>query len=152
MKAPTSAPAYAAMYHEIAEVARKHGYALAIHGSLQRDFDLIAIPWTDNPSDPQSVFDELTGEFGLKHVGKIGIKPHGRSVYTLTCGWGECFLDLGFMPRLSSFPVDAEDGEATILHNCECGGTESTVTGWEEGIPIEGNCRKCGSNVNLTDE
>ncbi len=98
MKSPTSAPVYAAMYHEIADVARKHGYALAIHGSLQRDFDLIAIPWVECPSQPESVVAELTAEFGLKEIGAVGKKPHGRRVWTLSCGWGECFLDLGFMP------------------------------------------------------
>lgn len=100
MKAPSSAPAYAAMYHEIAEVVRRHGYALAIHGSLQRDFDLIAIPWIDSPSSPDSVISALTTEFSLKPVGEVGVKPHGRRVWTLSCGWGECFLDLGFMPQI----------------------------------------------------
>lgn len=98
MKPASSAPVYAAMYHEIAETARKHGYALAIHGSLQRDFDLIAIPWTDTPSPPESVVAELGAEFGLKLAGDIGVKPHGRRVWTLIAGWGECFLDLSFMP------------------------------------------------------
>jgi len=32
--------------------ARRHGYALAVHGSLARDIDLVAIPWVPNPSSP----------------------------------------------------------------------------------------------------
>lgn len=152
MKPATTAPAYAAMYHELAEVARKHGYALAIHGSLARDFDLIAIPWTDNPSDPESVVSDLTREFSLKQVGEIGIKPHGRIVYTLSCGWGECFLDVGFMRRDQVTHADSEDGTATIMWHCECGSIEANVTGWEEGQAIEGECRKCGALLNLTDE
>jgi len=152
MKAPTSATVCAAMYHEIAEVARKHGYALAIHGSLQRDFDLIAIPWTESPAQPEIVVAELTAEFGLKSVGDIGHKPHGRIVYTLACGWGECFLDLGFMPLQSVPHTDSEDGPVTVMWHCACGGTEALVTGWEECKPIEGECCECGCPVNLTDD
>lgn len=151
MKAPTSAPVYAAMYHELAEVARKHGYALAIHGSLQRDFDLIAIPWAESPSPFDSVLAELTTEFGLKQVGEIGIKPHGRKVYTLSCGWGECFLDLGVMPSHATTKADTEDADVVIHFECECGHGQAVITGWEEGEPIEGECRKCGQSVNLTD-
>ena len=95
---PTFAPVYAAMYPEIAETVRRHGYALAIHGSLQRDFDLIAIPWVNQPSTVNDVIDSLVSEFDLKLIGAGTVHPHGRTVYTLSCGWGECALDLGFMP------------------------------------------------------
>lgn len=95
---PSYAPVYAAMYPEIAVEVRKHGYALAIHGSLQRDFDLIAIPWTESASKPEDVVLALTKEFSLNHVGSVGLKPHGRTVFTLSCGWGHCAVDLGFMP------------------------------------------------------
>lgn len=44
MKPANNAPVYACMYQELAEICRAHGYALAIHGSMARDFDLIAIP------------------------------------------------------------------------------------------------------------
>lgn len=98
MKVPSSAPVYAAMYHELAEIFRSYGYALAIHGSLQRDFDLIAIPWTESPSSQEAVIRAIIAEFGLRPVGDVGHKPHGRKVWTLAFGWGECFLDLGFMP------------------------------------------------------
>ena len=46
MKAPTRAPFYAAMYHGLCDVARAHGYALAIHGTVTSDLDIIACPWT----------------------------------------------------------------------------------------------------------
>lgn len=29
------------------EVARGCGYAIGLHGSMKRDVDLIAVPWTD---------------------------------------------------------------------------------------------------------
>lgn len=30
-------------------IAKEHGYNLLVHGSMNRDLDLIAIPWIDNP-------------------------------------------------------------------------------------------------------
>ena len=45
MKPATRAPFYASIYHGLAEVARKHGYALAIHGTVTSDLDLIAVPY-----------------------------------------------------------------------------------------------------------
>ncbi len=60
MKDANFGPLYAAcLYPEMAEIARKHGYALAVHGSLARDFDLIAIPWTENPSTSQQVVSAI---------------------------------------------------------------------------------------------
>lgn len=35
----------------IREAAKELGYAIGLHGSCRRDFDLIAMPWTENPSD-----------------------------------------------------------------------------------------------------
>lgn len=100
MKPATTAPVYAAMYHELAELARMHGYALAIHGSLSRDFDLIAIPWTDEAGSPEDVINEMTSRFALRNVDAGTAKPHGRYAYSLACGWGECALDIQFMPRV----------------------------------------------------
>ncbi len=103
MKPPPSyAPVYAAaMYPELAEIAKRHGYALAVHGSLQRDLDLIAVPWVECPSCPEDLLKEFCTVFALEKIGGIGQKPHGRTVYTLSCGFGQCAIDIGFMPVLA---------------------------------------------------
>lgn len=45
---PNYAPVYAAaLYPEFAKIFQRHGYALAVHGSLARDFDIIGIPWAE---------------------------------------------------------------------------------------------------------
>lgn len=98
MKPANNAPVYAAMYAEFAELCRSHGYALAIHGSLSRDFDVVAIPWVEKPSEPQVVIDEITTKFAIEHIAEIGQKEHGRIVYTLSVGWGHTALDFSFMP------------------------------------------------------
>jgi hypothetical protein len=97
---PSYAPVYAAaLYPQLAEIAREHGYALAVHGSLQRDFDLIGIPWAEHPSDPQTVVDAFTSTFAIRKVdGPPSDKHHGRRAWTLSIGHGECAIDLSFMP------------------------------------------------------
>ncbi|MDB5447638.1 MAG: hypothetical protein JWQ97_2955 [Phenylobacterium sp.] len=35
--------------------ARRLGYALAVHGSLERDIDLIAVPWTVDAAPPEKL-------------------------------------------------------------------------------------------------
>ncbi len=104
--APNYAPAYAAaMYPELAQIARSHGYALAVHGSLARDLDLIAIPWTENAGDPQDIINDILAKYAVNLIGEIGHKPHGRTAYTLSVGWGHCAIDLQFMPKIPTTPI-----------------------------------------------
>lgn len=98
MKAANNAPIYASIYADIAEVFRNHGYALAIHGSLARDFDLVAIPWTEQPFAPDVVVSVLEQTFAMRRVGEPARKLHGRLVYSVVFSFGDAFLDLSFMP------------------------------------------------------
>jgi hypothetical protein len=100
MKDPNYAPTYMALYPELATIARKHGYALSIHGTLARDMDLVCIPWTKQPSKPDAVIDEITSTFHIVKVGKLERHEHNRLVQTISIGHGECFIDLSFMPRV----------------------------------------------------
>ena len=95
---PSYAPVYAALYPAMAEVARECGYALAVHGSLQRDFDVVAIAWTNVVQTPFDLITALTAKFDLKLIGGPTVKNHGRVAWTLACGFGECSLDLSFTP------------------------------------------------------
>lgn len=67
MKDPTRAPVFACLYPGLCDVARRLGYALAIHGTVTTDLDLIAVPWTDAASDAVTVKDAL-----LNHIGACG--------------------------------------------------------------------------------
>lgn len=102
MKDPTYAPVYCALYPQLAKIARKHGYALAIHGTLGRDMDLICVPWADTVSDPGEVVGEIVGTFWITQVGEPTKKNHGREAWTISIGHGECALDLSFVPRVVS--------------------------------------------------
>lgn len=110
---PSYAPVYAAaLYPEMVLIAREHGYALAIHGSLQRDFDLIAVPWIDGPvSSPQVLVDAICDRFHpAKQIGEGNtIKPHGRRGWTVSIGHGDCACDISFMPtNISPEEVDLD--------------------------------------------
>lgn len=105
MNPANNAPIYASIYADLAEACRSHGYALAIHGSLARDFDLVCIPWADTVSEPAAVVETITTEFALRLIDKPTpptIKPWCREVYTFVFAWGEVALDLSFTPRIES--------------------------------------------------
>lgn len=95
---PNYGPAYAAaMYPDLAAIFHRHGYALACHGSLARDFDLIAVPWSETVSKAEDVLKDVTSELALTLCGEPEQKKHGRIAYTLACGFGECAIDLSFL-------------------------------------------------------
>lgn len=66
MKPATRAPFYACLYHGLCDIARKHGYALCIHGTVTRDLDLVAIPWTAEAVDAVALKDAL-----MEHIGAV---------------------------------------------------------------------------------
>lgn len=100
MKDPTYAPVYCALYPKLAAITREHGYALAIHGTLARDMDLICIPWVPKPSEPQTVVEAITSRFYIRQIGQAQAREHGRVAYLVSIGHGECAIDLSFTPRV----------------------------------------------------
>lgn len=98
---PNFGPVYtAALYPELAKLCQSHGYALAVHGSLARDFDLVAIPWIEHPDPFEDVLKHITEEFAITVIGDPGLKPHGRVAHTLSIGFGSCSADISVMPTL----------------------------------------------------
>lgn len=91
------APVYAAaLYPELVALFRDHGYALAVHGSLRRDFDLVAIPWAETVSDPVVILRAITSQWAITLAGEITEKPHGRLCQSIAIG-GFCAVDLSFI-------------------------------------------------------
>lgn len=81
------------------ELAREVGYAVGIHGSLKRDVDLIAVPWTDEAVKITKLIDHLKAGLNARQVGDGENKPHGRYAVTLQ-------MDGYFKPiDLSVFPA-----------------------------------------------
>lgn len=73
--------------------ARASGYALAVHGSLLRDVDLLAMPWTDEAKSPKELVESLFGivralaSKGDKQFVRKNdlptIKPHNRIAWSI---------------------------------------------------------------------
>lgn len=87
------------------EVARRHGYALGVHGSLSYDIDLIACPWRDMCSEPSVLAEAIrvavAAIVGFAHTndndGNPQKKPHGRLAWSFHMGGGP-YIDLSVMP------------------------------------------------------
>lgn len=60
-KKPTHAKPqlYAYYFLQLKEIAKDFGYNLVVHGSMNRDLDLIAVPWTDEPKPELDLIHEL---------------------------------------------------------------------------------------------
>lgn len=88
--------------------AKDVGYAITVHGSLNRDIDMVAIPWIEHVSaDPDELVDLLAG--AIRGVtGRCYArdewtkKPQGRVAKTLMvwCGENTGMLDLSVMPTI----------------------------------------------------
>lgn len=99
---------FAVLYTRMMERARELGYALALHGTLRRDLDVVAIPWTAEAVPARELADamiETSGGF-LGHgetdeyflAGCPDAKPHGRLCWCVHLGAGP-YIDLSVVPR-----------------------------------------------------
>lgn len=89
---------YASYFGILKEIAEKYGYALTIHGSLVRDFDLVAIPWIENAGSHLEMMSEMRKALGSEsYDGKPfdteEVKPFKRVAYTIGTGGGG-YIDL----------------------------------------------------------
>lgn len=105
---------YAVILPVAIAAARACGYALAVHGSMADDLDLIAVPWVDEAKSDIELVDALckaVGGFvpggvmpGFSMDAKPVIEknrkamPHGRLSFNIH--WmGHVRIDLAVMPR-----------------------------------------------------
>jgi len=112
-----NAPTYMCLYPGLAEIARANGYALAVHGSLARDMDLIAVPWVESPSEPEDVVAAIEERYGIRRIGILTPAPHGRMVQTIGIQFGECFIDLSFMQASSAGFKDGTEAAANLIES-----------------------------------
>ena len=90
---------YSHLLHDIQVICKTCGYAIAVHGSMQRDLDLIAVPWTKRAAKPATLVKRLCEGLGVApDAGSPYEKSHGRIVYTLLM-MGHGFVDLSITPR-----------------------------------------------------
>lgn len=102
---------YAYCFEGMKDTAKRYGYNLVLHGSMARDFDLIAIPWQDKLSDVDEMIQEFATAIG-GHVMPQSYEekhcfPHGRlsAVININRGgkWNnyddkEYYIDISIIP------------------------------------------------------
>ena len=107
-KKPSKAPFYACIYEMACKIARSHGYALAVHGSMNRDLDFIAVPWTDSCSERNDLIRAMKDAFEWRSEDwpderiekSITHKPHGRSAIVIMMDFEHTsYIDLSIMER-----------------------------------------------------
>lgn len=85
---------YAIYFGILKKVARRYGYALALHGSLTRDMDLVAFPWVEKPKSHISMLRAMNKHLGnklsrgQKPYSYFEKKQHGRESFTICTGGG----------------------------------------------------------------
>lgn len=86
------------------ERAKLLGYALAVHGSLERDIDLVAVPWTDKAHSAESLSNGLRQVLHKLYPITLEVgpssehpKPHGRLCWSWWVRpW--TYVDLSVLP------------------------------------------------------
>ncbi len=94
--------------------AREKGYALAVHGTLRRDVDVIAVPWSDEACDADELAQAVTEAFIRAEVSYEAAwdvakpsreeKPFGRIAWSIPVKWKfhtgpPPYLDLSVAPK-----------------------------------------------------
>jgi hypothetical protein len=105
---------YSQLLPRVRAIGKKLGYAIAIHGTLTRDFDMLAVPWIKSAAAPDVLVKAIADEVGGFVIGRRKIKhgyvsdrpnvrPHGRLSWNI-CWGGRAFIDLSVMPRAVAQP------------------------------------------------
>ncbi len=98
---------YAQILPRIRAAGKTLGYAIAIHGSMARDLDLLAAPWIADAAGAEELVAavaEAVHGFVIGDVTARGtvetptLQPHGRRSWNI-CWGGKPMIDLSVMPR-----------------------------------------------------
>lgn len=88
-------PSLFAFYFEvIKQIGLEFGYNIVLHGSMNRDLDLIAIPWEENIGDKEKMIDKIAITIGgfiemtdrsveNREGSRFRVRPHGRITYII---------------------------------------------------------------------
>ncbi len=109
---------YTYMMDDLKVIARDHGYNLLVHGSMNRDLDLIAVPWVDDPKTEIELIQALdfclTGTKKFSSSGNtaeaysFSILPGGRHSYVIQMArhgeWNNYEKDLQYYLDISITP------------------------------------------------
>jgi hypothetical protein len=108
---------YSVCLEGLMNIAKEHGYNLVVHGSMSRDFDLVAIPWIDEPKSHIEMLDAFCEFLGVRipytdNHGRdyqYSLLGGGRSSYVINLNRGgrfngyldaEYYLDISITPLM----------------------------------------------------
>lgn len=98
---------YACMWGDFRQAAMDCGWALGLHGSLNSDIDIMAMPWIENAMTADEMISHMISTcFGESvwakepHFKKSqpGDKPNGRIVYTIPI-FADFYLDINVIEK-----------------------------------------------------
>lgn len=91
---------YAAMWNDFRQSALDKGWALALHGSLANDMDIMAMPWTEEASHPLDMILAIKKCFDKPEEIKLSTceMPNNRRVYTISI-WSDFYLDINIIKQ-----------------------------------------------------
>ena len=97
---------YALFYPKFREIAVQSGYAIAIHGSMASDMDLIAVAWTTDAIPAEELANKICEAgagtmYDSLHPSVTAKKPHGRVVYTISI-FADWYFDLSIMGPINN--------------------------------------------------
>jgi hypothetical protein len=110
---------YAALWNDLRQAAMDKGWALALHGSLASDMDIMAMPWTEEATTDIEMIEALKKCF--TDADCIGLKasdmPNNRRVFTLSI-WADFYLDINIIkPNVATKPERMGMGKLRNLIN-----------------------------------
>jgi len=105
---------YAVCLLPMQELARGLGYNLLVHGSMNRDLDLIAVPWIDEPKTHLELLQAICDFLGVPVLNDVehymfSVLPGNRSSYIINLNRGgkfnsyvdeQYYLDISITPLL----------------------------------------------------
>ena len=94
---------YASMYEDIRKFAMDNGWAVALHGSLSSDMDIMAMPWAETAIGFEKFIAKIADLFddnilSANYLITFNEKPFGRTVATIPI-WEDFYIDISTMKR-----------------------------------------------------
>ena len=77
---------YANLFPELRQIAIDHGYALALHGSVMRDMDLIAVAWVTDAKHYSLLVEAMVKAVGGFIPHEMEVKDNGRICFNICLG------------------------------------------------------------------
>ncbi len=108
---------YSVCLEGLQSIAKEMGYNLVIHGSMNRDMDLVAVPWINEPKTHIELIESFCKYLGVPKEEKTksnpypylhSILPGGRNSYVINLNRGSKFngyLDAEYYLDISITPL-----------------------------------------------